>query len=80
MTRELIEKRWREFPEPILELRDTNPIVRQFTDAYAYGSIVTMNEALFRMVIELSKTTDHYRDELRNQVMQLQGHAMPLKP
>ncbi len=64
LPRHIIESRVCEFPGPLRDLYQNNVVVNKIIDAYAYGSIVTREEALCQMVIALAATADSSVSEL----------------
>lgn len=74
MRAEAYEKRFRDFPEPIQELFQESPVVARVIQLYAHGDIITKEEALCRMVIELSKDVEHAR---RNMIEMMSRSAIP---
>jgi hypothetical protein len=47
--------RIRSFSGPIADLGMNNPLVRQIMEQYAHGLIITKEEALSQMVVQLAK-------------------------
>lgn len=74
MNRDLYHERLNQFPKQITDLYGDDPIIHSVLEAYAHGGIITKEEALYRMVVELSRTTDSYKKDLIRQV-QLAGIA-----
>lgn len=61
MTREQEAKRYNEFPQPIQMLGQQEPRVDRIIRLFVLGDIITKEEALCRMVIELSKDVEYQR-------------------
>ena len=52
------EKRLREFDGPLARVAMNNPCVHRIVKLYATGEIVTREEALSQMVVQLAKNWD----------------------
>ena len=53
-----IRSRYEDFPTPIRVIGQNVPVVRMVLDLYAHGQIVTREEALCQMIVELSKVSN----------------------
>lgn len=60
----IVRRRFEEFPQPIQEIGHHNPFVRRVMDMYAHGQIVTFEEALCQMIVELSTDREKRTREL----------------
>ena len=58
LTQEQIRSRYYEFPDAIKQIGHSVPVVRMVMDEYAHGNIITMHEALARMVVELANRSE----------------------
>lgn len=56
-------QRMAEFPGPIQNLAQQNPLIRSIVECYAHGTIITREEALCRMVMELSRNWEKQRKD-----------------
>lgn len=64
LPREVMEARYREFGPQIQEIALRNSLVKQIIDMYVYGDIITHEECLCRMVVELANSWDKSMDEI----------------
>ena len=64
LRHEEIQRRYAEFPDPVRVLGYEIVRVKQIMDAYAHGGIITMQEALCRMVVELATDTESQRKQM----------------
>jgi len=64
LQHEEIQRRYAEFPDPVRVLGYEIVRVKQIMDAYAHGGIITMQEALCRMVVELATDTESQRKQM----------------
>ena len=58
------QRRYAEFPDPVRVLGYEVPRVRRIMDMYAHGEIITLQEALCRMVVELATDTESQRKQM----------------
>lgn len=78
MSREIYRERINQFPRQIVDLSNDNPIIHTVLQAFAHGAIITKEEALYRMVIELARTSDSYKNDLIKQVQMMAIKGFPL--
>lgn len=64
MTRNEMSARFDEFPGPIRALGYQLPKVARIMDMYARGDIITLQEALCKMVVELGTETESQRKQM----------------
>lgn len=74
------QRRYAEFPEPIRALQYEVPKVRQIMDAYACGRIITLQEALCQMVVELATDTEAQRRHMVDLMQRATLPPMPVVP
>ena len=58
------QRRFSEFPDPVRLPAYNVPRVREIIEMYACGEIITMQEALCRMVVELATDTETLRKQM----------------
>ncbi len=64
LTEQMYRRRLAQFPEPIQVIAEKNSLVQRVVGMYAHGQILTLEEALCRMVVELSSDWDARTREL----------------
>lgn len=69
------DQRMFEFCEPIRRIGLHNPTVMAIMEVYARSQILTMNEALSRIVVELSRCEENANERLRGF---MQNSARPI--
>jgi hypothetical protein len=79
LRHEEIQRRYAEFPDPVRVLGYEIVRVKQIMDAYAHGGIITMQEALCRMVVELATDTESQRKQMIH-MMERSTFIMPEMP
>ena len=80
MRHEEIQRRYAEFPDPVRVLGYEIVRVKQVMDAYAHGGIITMQEALCRMVVELATDTESQRKQMIDLMQRSTFPPMPITP
>jgi hypothetical protein len=68
--------RMREFPQHIQQIAMQNPLIYQIVTAYAVGQILTREEALCQMVVQMSKDWDALQQKAYRDLMHL--HSMEI--
>lgn len=66
MTERDYHQRLDDLPHPIRELRTRNIIVNKVAEAYLHGHIITLEEAMWRMVVELATSGEAQHERLIN--------------
>jgi hypothetical protein len=66
MTQEEIRKRYEDFPEPVRILGRKSPQVNRVMQMYVHCDIITMQEALCKMVTELAATVEEQQKQVYN--------------
>ena len=57
-------RRIAEFPDPVRVLGYHHPVVKAVMDSYAAGGIITKEEALCRMIVELANSDKVHKDKV----------------
>ena len=57
-------QRHSEFPDPIMQLAMYNPLIHRIIDQYAHGEILTREEALCQMVVNLANQNNDMEKNL----------------
>lgn len=78
--RELHYRRRQDFSILIMAVARHNPLVNRIVDAYCHGDIITMDEALCRMVVALDQNWAAVHKKYFDAAMNLQGHLMSTAP
>lgn len=61
LPREQIHRRFAEFPDPVRLLGYDNVIVHRIMDMFAQGEIITLQEALCKMIVALASESDSHK-------------------
>lgn len=70
-------RRIAEFPDPVRVLGYHHPLVKSVMDSYAHGAIITKEEALCRMVVELAKSDTEQKDKIHKMLVNGGGFVAP---
>lgn len=63
LSRTQAMQRMAEFAAPIRNLAQQNALIRRIVECYAHGDIITREEALCRMVVELARDWEKSRKD-----------------
>ena len=74
------QRRFSEFPDPVRLLAYNVPRVREIIEMYACGEIITMQEALCRMVVELATDTESQRKQMIDMMQRSTLAPVPITP
>lgn len=64
LPREQIHRRFAEFPDPVRLLGYDNAVVRRIVDMFAQGEIITLQEALCKMIVALANESDSHKQSI----------------
>lgn len=63
LTRVQMMQRMAEFATPIQNLAQQNALIHRICECYAHGDIITREEALCRMIVELARDWEQVRKD-----------------
>lgn len=64
LRHEEIQRRYAEFPDPVRLQSYQSPRLKKIMDMFAHGEIITLQEALCRMVVEQATDTESQKRQM----------------